>query len=106
MGVLLVIGLLTLGIFYVVKMLGGTEDKKTYSVEATTSEWEKEIASKSYETDVPHTEKEVLIKPQPKQYAEVYLFVPKGAVVKCAHCDGENPIGTKICRICGCETDA
>lgn len=39
-------------------------------------------------------------KEQPK-YVTIYEFSPKESIKICSYCDGENPIDTHHCSICG-----
>lgn len=106
MEVILIVGLLAFSIYYAIKMLSDSKEETVRPKEETSEKKESSSISGSHKTDATHADKKVQNKAKNKQYTEVYLFSAKETVNRCAHCDGENPIGTKICRICGCETDA
>ena len=105
MGVILIVGLLAFGIYYVIKTLGESETETVVPKEEISEKKESSSTSGSHKTDATLEEKKVHNRTLSKPYTEVYLFSSKEMVIRCAHCDGENPMGTKICRICGYETD-
>ncbi len=48
----------------------------------------------------------VPVKQKEGKYVTIYEFYAPQSIVRCAMCDGENPHGTKVCRICGNEMDS
>ena len=51
----------------------------------------------------PAQPKPVPVKTEEKRHVTIYEYRGSQPVARCAHCDGENPYGVKICRICGSE---
>ena len=45
-------------------------------------------------------------KKEEQKYVSIYEYTPLHSVKKCAHCDGENKYGAKVCCICGNDIDS
>lgn len=45
-------------------------------------------------------------KKEEQKYVSIYEYTSLHSVKKCAHCDGENKYGAKICCICGNDIDS
>ena len=47
-----------------------------------------------------------LTKEEEQKYVSIYEYTSVQSVKKCAHCDGENKYGAKVCCICGNDIDS
>ena len=45
-------------------------------------------------------------KKEEQKYVSIYEYTSVQSVKKCAHCDGENKYGAKVCCICGNDIDS
>lgn len=45
-------------------------------------------------------------KKEEQKYVSIYEYTSLHSVKQCAHCDGENKYGAKICCICGNDIDS